>query len=48
MTKKGKITNPKMQTQYGSMTRPSGGYDSSCRPLTSREIAENKKKRKAK
>lgn len=45
--KVGKITNPKMQTQEGPMTKPSGGYDQTCRPLTAREIAENKRKRKA-
>lgn len=43
----GKITNPRMQTQEGPMTRPSG-EKGTAHPLTAREIAEYKKKKKKK
>lgn len=46
--KTGKATSARFQTQEGPMTKPSGDYDSSCRPLTAREIAESKRKRKTK
>lgn len=31
--------------ELGAMVRPSGEYDKDARPLTAREIAENKRKR---
>ena len=47
MPKVGKITNPKMQTSAGPMRRPHKENDSSSYVLTSREIAEYRRKNKA-
>lgn len=33
--------------ESGAMGTPVGGYDKNVRPLTAREVAENKRKRKA-
>lgn len=42
-----KITNPKMQTQDGPATKPSGKTDKNARVLTKKEVAEYKKKHKS-
>lgn len=41
-----KKVSPRFTTQEGAMTKPTGKTDNTCRPLTAREIAANKRNRK--
>lgn len=43
-----KITNPKMQTQAGPMTKPVGAMSKTAKLLTPKEVEEYKKKKKRK
>ena len=41
-------SNPRLTGEIGTMVKPSGGYDEKAHALTAREIAEYRRKRKAK
>ena len=45
---KEKKSNPRLTGEIGTMVKPSGGYDEKAHALTAREIAEYRRKRKAK